>query len=340
MKNEELFDLFGELEPEMLEEAEQTTVARKSVRWLPLALSAAAILVLLVGGLSLYKHLSGGQEKTKTLIVKHVPAPDAASEVSEIYREYPWAERMNPDRYNMTEYGDHKYTTRRILVHAENVGELLGEGLVSGYDTYKEEQHKLTVPVYAIRGIDPNVGVCVTFPDEPDRAYAYTDFSFTPKDLQEFIDALNLRETMTTDLVYVGEYTPEGQIVYEGVPTSLVWDILLDDTSVENEGSEQYKTAGRVLSIATGVDLIGCHNLSISLTADGFLCTNVPDWTGKAFRIGAEKVQRFLKEVEENYQGYRYIYDLEEDGKTGVPEAAPEDGTVTGETVIWHSQAE
>ena len=316
MKNEEFFEVLGELEPEMLEEAEQTTVARKSVRWVPIALSAAAILVLFVGGLFLYKHLSGGQEKTKLLIAKHVPA----SEVSEIYREYPWAERMNPDRYNMTEYGDHKYTTRRILVHTGNVGELLGEGFVSGYDTYKEEQHELTVPVYAIRGIDPNVGVCVTFPDEPDRAYAYTDFSFTPKDLQEFIDALNLRETMTTDLVYVGEYTPEGQIVYEGVPTSLVWNILLDDTSVENEGLEQYTTTGRVLSISTSVNLIGCHNLSISLTADGLLCTNVPDWTGKAFRIGAEKVQRFLKEVEENYQGYRYIYDFVEDGKTGQPE--------------------
>ena len=340
MKNEELFDLFGELEPEMLEEAEQTTVARKSVRWLPLALSAAAILVLLVGGLFLYKHLSGGQEKTKTLIVKHVPAPDAASEVSEIYREYPWAERMNPDRYNMTEYGDHKYTTRRILVHAENVGELLGEGLVSGYDTYKEEQHKLTVPVYAIRGIDPNVGVCVTFPDEPGRAYAYTDFSYVPKDLKDFVDTLSLRETMTTGLVYMGEYTREGQIVYEDVPTSLIWEILLDDTSVVNGGSDQYTTADRVLSIATSVDLIGCHNLSISLTADGLLCTNVPDWTGKAFRIGAEKVQRFRQEVEKNYQGYCYIYDFVEDGKTGAPEVAPEDGTVTGETVIWHSQVE
>ncbi len=339
MKNEVFFEVLGELEPEMLEEAEQTTVARKSVRWLPLALSAAAAVLLFVGGFFLFKHL-GGSQSGPTLIVKHVPASDSASAVTEIYHEYPWTERMNPDRYKVTEYGGCKYTTRLILVHEEHVGEKLGEGRVSGYDTYKEEQHELTVPVYAIRGIDPNVGICVTFPDEPDRAYAYTDFSFTPKDLKEFINALNLRETMTTDLVYVGEYTPEGQIVYEGVPTSLVWDILLDDTSVENEGSEQYKTAGRVLSIATSVDLIGCHNLSISLTADGLLCTNVPDWTGKVFRIGAEKVQRFVQEVEKNYQGYRYIYDLEEDGKTGQPEGNLEGGIVNGETVIEHTQEE
>jgi len=334
MKNEEFYEILGDLDSELVEEAEKTVVTKKQVKWLPIAVAAAAAVLLFAGGLFLFKNL-GGSPSEPTLIVKHVPASDSASAVTEIYHEYPWTERMNPDRYKVTEYGGCKYTTRLILVHEEHVGEKLGEGRVSGYDSYKEEAHELTVPVYAIRGIDPNVGVCVTFPDEPGRAYAYTDFSYVPKDLKDFVDTLSLRETMTTGLVYMGEYTREGQIVYEDVPTSLIWDILLDDTSVVNGGSDQYTTADRVLSIATSVDLIGCHNLSISLTADGFLCTNVPDWTGKSFRIGAEKVQRFVQEIEKNYQGYLYIYDLVEDGKTGVPEVAPEDGTVTG-----HSQAE
>ncbi len=319
MKKEELFEMMDELDPALVEEAEQTTIVKKIPKWIPMLSAAAAILVLFVGGFLLYKHFDSTSDGPKDLIAKHVPAPDSASAVTEIYREYPWNERMNPERFPVTEYDSRKYTTRLILVHAENVGEKLGEGHVSGYDTYNEEAHELNVPVYAIRGIDPTVGICVSFPDEPDRAYAYTNFSYVPKDLKEFIDVLSLRETMTTGLVYVGEYTVDGQVVYENVPTSLIWDILLDDTSVVNEGSENFTTYRRAFSISTSVNLIGCHNLSMSLTSDGVLFTNVPDWTGKAFRIGAEKVQRFLKEVEENYQGYRYIYD-EPDGMTGQPE--------------------
>ena len=51
-------------------------------------------------------------------------------------------------------------------------------------------------------------------------------------------------------------------------------------------------------------------------------------------------MQRFRQEVEKNYQGYCYIYDFVEDGKTGQPEGSLEGGIVNGETMIEHTQEE
>ncbi|MBR6366072.1 MAG: hypothetical protein IKS10_08275 [Lachnospiraceae bacterium] len=341
MKNEEFYEILGDLDAELVEEAEKTFVTKKSVKWLPIAVGAAAAVLLFVGGFFLFKHL-GGSQSGPTLIVKHISPQDAdgrnASQQTEIYRVPHWEEMEDTQRYSVVEYNGTEYTTKLILVHTENVGVKLGDGRVSGADQYAEQTHELPVAIYAIRGIAPKIGVCIAFPDAPDRYFGYVSQTFVPKDLQEFIDTMSLHETLTTGLVYMHERAAEGQVVYEDVPTSLVWDILFADTSVTCE--TKLPEGKKLLSISTNVNVIGVHNLAITLTEDGWLWTNVPDYVPKAFYIGQECVQRFRQEVEKNYQGYCYIYDFVEDGKTGAPEVAPEDGTVTGETVIWHSQVE
>lgn len=318
MKNKIVFEAISDIDPLYINEGCRTPKKTFSKRKTVGAIAGIAAAALLIGGSGtvIYINYMNHQKPAeiassysiKEPVVKHVTAASVSGD-KEICKTFRWEEMMNVQRYTELSYNDAEYSTELILVHEERRGNALGTATLSGFDEYADAVHTTEGNVIAITGIDTNAAVAVAFPEEPDRYYAYTNHMYIPETLEDFITALNLREDMKTGLIYV-KNVGESEIVYEDISTDYVWNTILSDTTLVNEPNTE---PGRtVLSISTSVDVLGEHNMTMSLTEDGYLWTNLLA-TGKYFRIGEDKVAEFYKEVTDNHQGYLYVYDT----KTG-----------------------
>ena len=314
MKKEDLFEAVGNIDEKYVTEAGEKN-AKEAVswkKWTGVALAAAAVVLLLGAGAYLV-----GQNlvtRPKAPIEKHVAIQNDSSD--EIAIAHRWEEMMDVQRFTALSFEGRSYHTMLIFVHPENEGEALGMGLLTGQDQYTDEIHSIEGAVRKIAGIATEAAVAVYFPGEPDRGYAYTNPEYVPNTLGEFIETLNLQNTLKTGPVYVEQGAGASDVVYEDISSEYIWSMLFSDATLVNE--PDHARGKRVLGISASVDLLGYHNRTITLTEDGYLMTNLLD-TGKYFHIGQDKVDAFLKEVTENHQGYIYIYDLS-DGLTGLTE--------------------
>ena len=60
------------------------------------------------------------------------------------------------------------------------------------------------------------------------------------------------------------------------------------------------------MAIRTNVDILGFNNISLCVTEDGYIYTNILA-TRKAFYIGEEKVKSFMEFVKNVLEGYEHV---------------------------------
>ena len=101
--------------------------------------------------------------------------------------------------------------------------------------------------------------------------------------------------------------------------------MLLSDTTLENvyDDREMYVSH---MGISVDIPLLGYENISLSVTEEGYLTTNILD-TGKAFYIGKDKVNAFVDYVLNHCEGVELVY--EADLTTSVDENAGEKTELT-----------
>ena len=131
--------------------------------------------------------------------------------------------------------------------------------------------------------------------------YPARNFGYTPDTLGQFIDDLSLRENLTVGKVHYDYRDEKGNFhstTYIHLSAETVWSLLLDDTTLQNVYDQQ-KMYPQLVGIAIDVPILGHRNISLAVTEDGYLTTNILD-TGKAFFIGEEKAAAFLAYVLEN----------------------------------------
>ena len=83
-----------------------------------------------------------------------------------------------------------------------------------------------------------------------------------------------------------------------------------------------------LISVSINIELLGYENISLTVTEDGYLTTNILD-TGKAFFIGKEKAEEFYGYVRENCEGTEkitYIVNSSEPSGTGASSSAYDPG--------------
>lgn len=305
MKNDKLPQAFAEIDDDLICEADRTpagSAKRGTVKWGWIAASLLLIIgisVPLIATQNRHPETPDTGNTQPPYQIKHVAMP--SDEVAPVRR---WDEMPNVQRYASVEYEGTEYTTRIVSIPDERLGIELGDITATGFDMYEDAVRTMTVRAYSIRGIADKAAICVRFGNE-DRCYAYANSWFTPETLADFIDAIDMKSTLSTGVVY--DQRDAKQIVtYEDIPTDMIWNMLLADPSLKNE--PDHTDGVPVFGISANVDLLGYRNVSISLSHDGYLRTNILD-SAKAFYIGTDAVDRFLREVTESHQGYLYIYD-------------------------------
>ena len=317
MKGKEFLDDMSYVDNDLILEAEKSMSTKKKLpvwtRWA----AAAACLVLVVASVLAIPKLTGKRPGNAQILEKHVPGTQ-----TEIAPEVPfnWDDELDCRRYHSLEFGGKTYETRLLALHAENEGAVLGTATAKGkYVVHGEDTGEIKsteVTVTEVRGVDPRIAVGVRFSEDDKYSYVYADEWYSPETLGDFIDGTNLRDYLKTKVCfhYTGPNDVEDAIAYEDVATETVWEMLLSDRSLKNVPEQE--PGRKVMSIQASMDVLGYHHTTITLTEDGWLWTNILS-TKKCFFIGTEAAEAFVKEVTENHQGYKYIYD---DTLTGFDE--------------------
>ncbi|MBQ9911226.1 MAG: hypothetical protein IJM50_06990 [Lachnospiraceae bacterium] len=320
MKKEDLFEAVGGISDRFI--TEEPDMSGKRVRSSKLRGSLAlAASVLLIAGIGIFSLTQRMKDKETVFayapVEKHV-SPDEIFQTSGDETAYVprWDEMMDVQRFKTLMFEGREYRTMLILVHDVNVGESLGEGTLSGQDIYDEDRIRYTDGrVCSISGISKEAAVCVYFPDEPGRAYAYVNTDYRPDTLGSFMEDLNFAKYFGTRHVIVCRGS-EKDVVFEDIPTQTVLSMLLSDASAANEPGHAQDE--KLLTIGASLDVVGNHNKVLTLTKEGYLWTNLLE-SEKCFFVGKEKAEAFFKEVTEHHRGFIYIYDLY-DGLTGIKE--------------------
>ena len=221
---------------------------------------------------------------------------------SEIAYDKQWVEMTDEERYTILEYGGRSYDSRLSAVPQEYLGEKTGSAQAVGYDLFNDEKHTLGCEVYAIEDIDQNCAVAVKYNGQ-ENAYAFVNAYYRPQTLGQFIDDLSLKDNLVFGDIYCdhfesGEYV---SMKYTGADGGVIWDMLLNGSAAANVYSDNdwYDVK---MDIAVDLPLLGYKNISLGVTEDGYIVTNILD-TGKAFYIGKDKAEAFIEYVESECKG-------------------------------------
>ena len=209
-----------------------------------------------------------------------------------------WQQFPDFERFDCGTYVVHDVTVDKAMVE-----EYIEDVTLYGYDIYTETGYEIVGKVYRIKGINPACAVALQYPNRTDYFPAVCS-KYPPATLGQFINDLNLREHLRVGTVYYSYRDENGTYhdkEYAGLTVEKVWELLLFDESLPNVYDDknwqfQFDTK---LSIRIDMPLLGYENISISLSENGYLRTNLLD-TEKLFYIGEDTVDAFMTYVEEN----------------------------------------
>lgn len=223
-----------------------------------------------------------------------------------------WDELTIAQQFGTAKYNDNIYDSKNTEISSDMIGDNLGTAVLTGLDVYKEAQNGKNATLYAVKDFPQECVIAVQFEGRSDY-FVYINAYYRPNTLGEFIEDLNLKETVSFGSVYYDDFI-DGKYTYFEFPNvtdDIIWQMLFDDVSVKNVHSDtEYHDT--LMSIGVDIPLLGYKNISVSITEDGYLTTNILD-TGKTFYIGEDKVQEFMNYIFDNYEAEATVYNSTDD---------------------------
>ncbi|MGN1111693.1 MAG: hypothetical protein ACI4RP_00680 [Acutalibacteraceae bacterium] len=311
MNGSALLHAINNINDEYLTEADEPVIRRSYKKQIFGISTAAALVLALVGGsLALHSQrqpLTIGESHSGTdTSSKHIYTDiDPNESSSEIAILTPWEELSIAEQYSELDFDNYKYSGRNTVVPNDSVGQSLGAShTLSGYDEINEEAHQTYGEVSEIKGISSQCAVAVKHKDS-EQYYVYVNAYYRPETLGQFMDDLSLEDNLIFNSVWY-EYTDENgnsiSTQYSEPPQNAIWDILLSDRNAVAVDLSDQPTWGivTVMDMSIDIPILGYENISISITEDGYLRTNILD-TEKVFNIGVDRANELVSYVKENW---------------------------------------
>lgn len=277
-------------------------------KYVPALIGAAASICLISAAL-----LNRGMGKQKTDWPTKTIFVDDSTE--EIYFVPHWEDMEIYEQYSNIEFSGNHYNVRAGMVESNQLGKELGTLTAEGHDEYaylagEDAARFYPAAIHEIKGISPSCAIAVCYEGD-DVFYAAVNSHYRPETLGQFIQDLNLKDTLQFNYVDYNFFKESGEyttVYFENVESSKIWEFLLSDENAKNEYSDfDFDQVEELLSISVDVPLLGYENISITLYEDGYLTTNILD-TGKKFYIGTENAQSFFRYVIDECEGYEIIF--------------------------------
>lgn len=349
-KQEKILSALSDVRDEFVEESDLSAVIPvqrlRKTRIIAVGIAAALCCSLVVAGAALMLNLvrfKDGVSEGGTIQLNWETKRVKKELEQEIAYVPTWDERTITQRYPAVEYQGTWYSASSgvspvegAAVPADLLGEKLGEALLVGQDIYTDSKYEITGDLYSIEGINPDCALAVQFNGET-VAYAYLDHYYQPETLGDLLDALSLERNLTFGSVYY-DFIRDGDYVdveFPEVPAEKIWE-LLSDRSAATLSAGEYESVfyHEMMSVSVNIPLLGIQNMSLSVTDNGYITTNIMG-QGHAFFIGTEKIEAFVTYVLTQCKGYELVYITDE--ADAVPEAGQGGGSV--ETVTAQSAA-
>lgn len=310
MKSNRLLRALGQIDDELIEEA--APAGEKSARkapWKWISIAACFVLVAAVGiGVwqgGFFKKAPAETTNDKKWPLKVIQVPSSSSEAAIIPR---WEEQTVSEQYSEIKLNSVRYSARNAEINPENIGAFLGETTSTGTDVYTEEVHSKDAAIYEIKNISAKCAVAVKFSGRTDY-YVYVNSWYQPETLGDLITDLNLKETLSFGSVYynwVTEDKPLTIIEFVDLEDTKVWEMLLSDESLR--AVQDDRSYADKMSVGVNIPLLGYENISLWVTEDGYLVTNILE-SAKVFYLGTDKTEQFVNYVIDNCEGYELVYE-------------------------------
>ena len=252
------------------------------------------------------------------------------SSSQDIYEVPSWDDMTVTQKFPYLSFNGYEYSTADKVVPEESIGKKLTSATLTGKDVYTGKTYAINADIYEITGISKNCAVSLKF-EGYDELYVCRNSGYRPETLGQFIDDLNLKNTLIFGTAYAtvknGDTYTETE--YSGLDGEKVWEMLLSDRDLKNvENYDSMNFGKKLISVSINIELLGYENISLAVTEDGYLTTNILD-TGKAFFIGKEKAENFAEYVHENCEGTEkitYTVNSSEPSGTGAASSAYDPG--------------
>ncbi len=318
MNKEQLFEAIGNADTEYLQKSEKTTSRKQLLlRW---GSVAACFLFIAMTGIGLWQSGILNQEKAPEMSdrrwpIKQIPQTEQEGEIAIVPR---WEEMPIYRQFGDVTFRGVSYSTRSGKIPADALSGEAGTATAHGYDIYTETAYTREAKLYSIKGISDQCAIAVCFEGDSNY-YACVNAYYRPETLGDFIDDLNLHEIMNFGSVWYHEQLGKETALIEFVDpdASKIWELLLSDRLLPCVAEDSSRNLSSVMSVSVNIPLLGYENISLWVTADGYLVTNILD-TAKIFFLGTEKTEAFIHYITENCQGYEIVFDT--DRTVQIPE--------------------
>ena len=240
-------------------------------------------------------------------IATQTPQETAAENVTQIENVFPengaamllpkWNEQSISQQFAECSIDGIIYRSQVTPLATEKAGTYLCDVTMEGYDIYEDKYYTKQALVYTIKDILWECAVAVRFEDAQEY-YVYINTWYKPQTLGELVEALQLTDTLLFREAYIYRYTQDFNttVVFSDFDDSLVWTMLLDDLSVQNN-PDFIDTGDRYLYLSVDIPLLGYKDISMCVTKEGYVTTNILS-TYKCFYVGKEKAQEFINTIE------------------------------------------
>lgn len=205
-----------------------------------------------------------------------------------------WEDMSISQQYGTILYHGARYTTQTTALPDGMAGERIAGSQATGFDVNRDQQKQIDAELFAISGISPACAVAAKLGDS-EGYYVYVNTDYRPDTLGQLIDNLDLENTLIFGSVY------GFGMRYEGAEHAMLWELLLSERSAEN--TEDIREKLNEISVSIDIPLLGYRNISIGITAEGYLTTNILG-TGKYFYLGTEKTEQFKSYVTQHCRAY------------------------------------
>ena len=252
------------------------------------------------------------------------------SSSQDIYEVPSWDDMTVTQKFPYLSFNGYEYSTADKVIPEDKVGKKITSATLTGTDRYTGKTYAINADIYGIAGISKNCAVSLKF-EGYDELYVCRNSGYRPETLGQLTDDLNLRETLTFGKAYAtvkkGDTYTETE--YSGLDGEKVWEMLFSDRNLKNVKDYDSMNFGKeLISVSINIELLGYENISLTVTGDGYLTTNILG-TGKAFFIGKEKAENFAEYVHESCEGTEkitYTVNSSEPSGTGAASSAYDPG--------------
>ncbi|MBQ6898502.1 MAG: hypothetical protein IJN70_05915 [Clostridia bacterium] len=344
MKKEKISEIISLTDDRFIEEAAVVTKKPKHIfRYVGLA---ACLAVAVIAGIVISQsdfvtpppvsteettgNESGGGKNTQEITPSPEIVTSPAIEIelvteAEMMISPKWEDRITSDKFPEVMLGETSYASQRTEIAAENIESFISDAVMSGYDIYEDKTYTINAKVYSVKNISTDCAVAVKIGDES-VYYVYVNVWYTPETLGDLIDAIDMKNTASFGKAYKN-YTDydKGEhinVIFADSDDSIVWNMILSDTSVKNIEYDRFKDM--LISVSVDIPLLGYKNISLGVTKDGYIVTNIMS-TQKCFFIGTEKAEAFEKYISENiaFKETATVYERPDGAVPGKGEITP-----------------